>query len=89
MVEEIEDIKDRLDTIQTWSLATAKDLEACQSEIDSLKSETRCSYSKAEGAAKELSVFQDEIQDVKMEIKSFKNLFVCLIVLALCYWFLM
>lgn len=89
MVEEIEDIKEILDTLQAQTSANAKDLQACQSDIQTLSAEAQSSFSLATGAAKELLVYQDDIQAVKMELNILKNMVVCVTIFALFYMFCM
>ncbi|KAG2314709.1 hypothetical protein Bca52824_017831 [Brassica carinata] len=74
MVEEIEDMKERLDDFERASLTTEKGLQVCESEIQTLTTQTRTCCNVVSGFEKELRGFEKDIKDVKMELKSLKNM---------------
>ncbi|KFK34987.1 hypothetical protein AALP_AA5G219600 [Arabis alpina] len=66
MVEEIEDLIDKIDDIEGASIKLHKALGACESEIQTLEMETRFCE----------AVVEKEIHDFKMELRSLKNMIV-------------
>lgn len=77
MVEELEELVERIDNIEGASIKLHKALGACESEIESLEMETRTCE----------TVVEKEIRDCKMEIRSLKNIIVCVVVMFLFYLF--
>ncbi|KAG2306277.1 hypothetical protein Bca52824_026025 [Brassica carinata] len=89
MVEEIEDMKQKMEELETASLTTEKSLQVCEYEIETATLQTRTCFSVVRSYEKELRGLEKDIKDVKMELKSLKNMTVCVVVLGLFYRFFM
>ncbi|EOA29684.1 hypothetical protein CARUB_v10016007mg [Capsella rubella] len=78
MVEEIEDLKLKMNNVEEDSMALQKNVNACESEIESLQMETCvCEV-----------VVEKEMQECKMELRSLKNMVGCAVVMILIYMFM-
>lgn len=89
MVEEIEDLKERFDAFKRGVLSTNKDSKICESDIETLTSETQSCNTLVHGYENEIRGIENDITDLRMEFKSFKNMVVCVVVFGLFYKFLM
>ncbi|ESQ44840.1 hypothetical protein EUTSA_v10003330mg [Eutrema salsugineum] len=89
MVEEIEDMKLKIDDLERASSTFEKGLQACESEMETITMETRTCEAVVCGFEKEIKRFEKEIQECKMELRGLKNMVVCAVVMVLLYNFLM
>ncbi|KAG2323740.1 hypothetical protein Bca52824_006468 [Brassica carinata] len=74
MVEEIEDLKERFDAFKRGVLSTNKDSKICESDIETLTSETQSCNTLVHGYENEIRGIENDITDLRMEFKSFKNM---------------
>ncbi|KAL0699146.1 hypothetical protein Bca4012_055268 [Brassica carinata] len=70
-------------------LTTEKGLKACQSEIETVSSETLSCYTLASGTAKQITGLKEDIRGVKMELKCSKYMVASLLLIALFVRFFM
>lgn len=89
MVEEIEDLKERVADLESGASDTTKVAQVCSSELETLTAMTHSAYAVANGATKNLDAFQVQNDELKMEIKSLKNMFVGVLVIGILYKFFM
>uniref|UniRef100_A0A0D3AHF0 GRF-type domain-containing protein n=1 Tax=Brassica oleracea var. oleracea TaxID=109376 RepID=A0A0D3AHF0_BRAOL len=73
-LEEIEDMKVRIDYLEKASSTLEKDNESFNSEVETLTIETRTNEAVVYSSQKELQGFEKELQDCKMEVKGLKNM---------------
>ncbi|CAH8390341.1 unnamed protein product [Eruca vesicaria subsp. sativa] len=85
MVEEIEDLKPKILDLESAIAENGKRLRNSTSLIQSITLESRTSSTLVHRLEARLSAFDQDIQGLKMELKGFRNMVVCLIVLFLCY----
>ncbi|XP_010436627.1 PREDICTED: uncharacterized protein At4g04775-like [Camelina sativa] len=78
MIEEIEDMKLKMNTVEEDSITLQKSFNACESEVETLQMETRVCE----------AVIEKEITECKMELRSLKNIIGCVVVMIFIYMFL-
>lgn len=89
MVEEIEDIKDRFAEFEQESLGNAKDLQVLQSEVQNLTLETRSHYNYMKTCLAATQETKKDLNCLKLELKSLKNLLFCAILFLVFYKFML
>lgn len=85
MVEEIEDLKDRLDELESGALGANTDFKLLQSNIDSVSQDTLSYSNILHRTRQDLQQTQNHLKLLELELTSFKKLSVCVVLLALCY----
>lgn len=85
MVEEIEDLKDRLDQLESGALGANTDFKLLQSNIESFSQDTLAYSNILQRTREDLQQTQNNLKLLDLELTSFKKLSVCVVLLALCY----
>lgn len=85
MVEEIEDIKPRIDYLEAVSSTLSKNLKVCESQIRTLTDESRACSRFIRRYETDLPVFQQDVKSATVAVKSLKNLVICFVLLLIFY----
>lgn len=78
MVEEIEDLIEKVDNLEGTSMTMQKGFNACESEIDILTMEARVCE----------AVVEKEVGELKMQLRSLKNIVVFAVVMIFFFRFI-
>jgi len=78
MVQEIEDLIEKVNNLEGTSITIQKSFNVCESEIDNLMMETRVCE----------AVVEKEVAEIKIKLRSLKNIVVFALVLIFVFRFI-
>ncbi|CAH8282606.1 unnamed protein product [Eruca vesicaria subsp. sativa] len=85
MLEEIEDIKPRIDDLESAIAEDGKRLNNSTSLIQSITLESRASSTLVHRLEANLSELEQDIKGLKIEVKGLRNMLISVLFLFLCY----